>query len=104
MDVGKLKATVDLDTRQFSKGIGKITGGFKVAGAGAVKLNQTLELLGRGMRGLQSAAEGTFGTFIKAANTSTPVTKAVLWRVIVFRNRYISDGGQASSGSPSRYR
>jgi len=70
VDVGNLNASVQLSTTAFDRGINRVCKGFSSAGMGAMKLNQTLDLLSRGFRMASQAGEATIGTFIKAADTS----------------------------------
>ena len=70
MDVGKLKADLILRTDGFKRGIQTATKGFRSLGKSAMYLNQSIELIQKGWRGLTNVAQKTAGSFIQAADTS----------------------------------
>lgn len=70
MDIGDLKAKVKLDYSGFDRGVKKITGGFKSLYRNAINLNQSVELVKNGYRGMEAMAKATVGSLLEAANTA----------------------------------
>jgi phage tail tape-measure protein len=70
IDLGVLGARVNLATGGFDKGIKTIVSGFSNIGNRAFKLNQSLELVGKGFKAIEASVKGSFGSFIEAADTA----------------------------------
>lgn len=70
IDLGVMGAKVNLVTSGFDRGVKKVRAGFTNMGQKAMHLNQTLELVGRGFRIMNTGINKSLGTFIEAADTA----------------------------------
>lgn len=70
IDLGVLGAKVNLVTAGFERGVRTVKSGFSTMGAGAIVLNQTLSLVGKGFQIMETTIKKSLGVFIEAADTA----------------------------------
>jgi hypothetical protein len=70
MEVAKLSSAVSLSTSGFSQGVGKVCSGFSRMGAGAIAMNQGIQLLQSALGGLKKLMDANSNALLQAGTSA----------------------------------